>query len=167
MGVQIARYLQSVLHPSILSSAFSCSSLSRKSFMAAYTSYWRSKRVFVLGPSHHVYLDHCALSACAYYSTPLGKLTLDTDVLKEIYKSGEKFGWMSLDTDEDEHSIEMHLPYIYKVLDLVGKVCSVKVVPIMVGAINTNKEKAYGEVLAKYLRDPENVFVISSDFCHW
>ncbi|KAF8253816.1 UPF0103-domain-containing protein [Wilcoxina mikolae CBS 423.85] len=126
-----------------------------------------AKRVFVLGPSHHVYLDRCDLSECRYYSTPLGNLTLDTDVLKEIHESGEKFGWMSLETDENEHSIEMHLPYIYKVLDLAGKVDTVKVVPIMVGAINTQKEKAYGQVLAKYLRDPENVFVISSDFCHW
>lgn len=121
----------------------------------------------MLGPSHHVYLDFCALSECHYYRTPLGNLTLDTDLLKEIRQSSEKFGWMSLQTDEDEHSIEMHLPYIYKVLHLAGKVDSVKVVPILVGAISTSKEKAYGAVLAKYLRDPENLFVISSDFCHW
>jgi len=127
----------------------------------------RRKRVFILGPSHHVYIDHCALSACKYYATPLGNLTLDTGTLQEIHDCGETFGWMTQGTDEDEHSIEMHLPYIYKILDLAGKVDSVKVVPIMVGAINPGKEKVYGKVLAKYLKDPENVFVISSDFCHW
>lgn len=33
-----------------------------------------------------------------------------------------KFATMSMDVDEDEHSIEMHLPFIYKVgiLDSVG-----------------------------------------------
>ena len=28
-------------------------------------------------------------------------------------------------------------------------------------------EAAYGQALAPYLDDPRNVFVISSDFCHW
>jgi len=36
-----------------------------------------SKRVFILGPSHHVYLDGCALSKCTEYATPLGSLPLD------------------------------------------------------------------------------------------
>jgi hypothetical protein len=36
-----------------------------------------SKRVFILGPSHHVYLDGCALSKCKEYATPLGPLPLD------------------------------------------------------------------------------------------
>ena len=28
-------------------------------------------------------------------------------------------------------------------------------------------EAVYGQALAPYLDDPGNVFVISSDFCHW
>ena len=28
-------------------------------------------------------------------------------------------------------------------------------------------EARYGELLARYLDDPGNLFVISSDFCHW
>lgn len=28
-------------------------------------------------------------------------------------------------------------------------------------------EAAYGALLAPYLDDPSNLFVISSDFCHW
>ena len=36
-----------------------------------------SKRVFILGPSHHVYLDGCALSKCTEYATPIGSLPLD------------------------------------------------------------------------------------------
>jgi len=40
-------------------------------------------------------------------------------------------------------------------------------VPIMVGATSESKEKEYGKVLAPYLDNKENLFVISSDFCHW
>ena len=42
-----------------------------------------------------------------------------------------------------------------------------KVVPILVGNTNAEKEVLYGKLLAPYLQDPETVFVISSDFCHW
>lgn len=29
----------------------------------------------------------------------------------------QHFSWMDMKTDEDEHSIEMHLPYIAKVME--------------------------------------------------
>jgi MEMO1 family protein len=37
----------------------------------------------------------------------------------------------------------------------------------MVGGISSDKEKMYGEILAKYFTRPDVLFVISSDFCHW
>jgi predicted class III extradiol MEMO1 family dioxygenase len=36
-----------------------------------------STRVYILGPSHHLYLDGCALSGCSTYETPIGSLPLD------------------------------------------------------------------------------------------
>ncbi|MPD04679.1 Protein MEMO1 [Portunus trituberculatus] len=35
------------------------------------------KRVFILGPSHHVRLSGCALSSLTKYRTPLYDLTVD------------------------------------------------------------------------------------------
>lgn len=29
------------------------------------------------------------------------------------------------------------------------------------------KQMHYGKIFAKYLKEPENLFIISSDFCHW
>lgn len=97
---------------------------------------WNRKRVFILGPSHHVRLSGCALSSVAKYRTPFYDLTIDTQgkqnhchnfiikntqsllflVYKELQGTG-CFEWMNLETDEDEHSIEMHLPYIAKVFE--------------------------------------------------
>jgi len=31
----------------------------------------------------------------------------------------------------------------------------------------TRSEASYGAILAPYLEDPSNCFIISSDFCHW
>ncbi|XP_037072805.1 protein MEMO1-like isoform X2 [Pollicipes pollicipes] len=122
------------------------------------------KRVFILGPSHHVRLSGCALSSTLKYSTPLYDLTLDQGVYDQLYAT-EQFERMSLSTDEDEHSIEMHLPYIAKVMEnFKGQFT---IVPVLVGSLTPEKEARYGRLLAPYLADPANLFVVSSDFCHW
>jgi AmmeMemoRadiSam system protein B len=85
-------------------------------------------------------------------------------VIAELKATGQ-FESMSKQTDEDEHSIEMHLPYIYKIME--DKAGEYTIVPILVGALNRLREEFYGKLLAPYLADSENLFVISSDFCHW
>jgi hypothetical protein len=118
--------------------------------------------VFILGPSHHVYLDGCALSKCTQYQTPIGNLPLDLDTIKELRSTG-KFSDMSLHTDEGEHSIELHLPYVRKVFEGMD----IAIVPILVGGIDQDKESAFGRLLAPYLSRADTFCVVSSDFCHW
>ncbi|XP_041420378.1 protein MEMO1 isoform X3 [Xenopus laevis] len=85
-------------------------------------------------------------------------------VYGELWKTG-MFERMSLQTDEDEHSIEMHLPYIAKTME--SHKDDVTIVPVLVGALSESKEQEFGKLFSKYLADPTNLFVISSDFCHW
>ena len=73
--------------------------------------------MFVLGPSHHHYLTGAATTACDKYATPIGDLTVDTALVREI-KQAWRLDTMSRQVDEDEHSLEMHLPYVYKMLSL-------------------------------------------------
>ncbi|XP_058195539.1 uncharacterized protein LOC131311919 [Rhododendron vialii] len=119
-------------------------------------------RVFLLGPSHHYYTPKCALSRATVYKTPIGDLPIDLEVIEELKATG-KFELMDLQVDEAEHSMEMHLPYLAKVFHGY----SVKVVPILVGAVSAENEAMYGELLAKYVDDSNNFFSVSSDFCHW
>lgn len=100
------------------------------------STYWRtvpkiSRRVFVLGPSHHAYLDGCAVTKCSTYATPVGNLPIDHDsetlpltkslfqlhrliilallrhaAVKEL-EATRQFSQMAHGTDEDEHSIEV------------------------------------------------------------
>jgi predicted class III extradiol MEMO1 family dioxygenase len=90
------------------------------------------------------------------------------------------FSDMSLRTDEDEHSIEMHLPYVRKVFaGQVGQYYNsyqpltklsrldIKIVPILVGTIDKITQAKYGAALAPYLAEPDTICIISSDFCHW
>mmetsp|Transcript_11384 Transcript_11384/g.34219 ORF Transcript_11384/g.34219 Transcript_11384/m.34219 type:complete len:242 (-) Transcript_11384:575-1300(-) len=122
----------------------------------------RIKRVFLLGPSHHVYSPHCLLSGLSTYSTPLGDIRIDQEVYEELLATGH-FKTMPRAADEAEHSLELQMPFIAHVF----RDTRVTLVPIMVGAITYESEAKYGAALAPYLDDPGNMFVISSDFCHW
>ncbi|KAF2501539.1 UPF0103-domain-containing protein [Lophium mytilinum] len=128
----------------------------------------KTKRIFLLGPSHHHYLSGCALSQCDTLETPLGNLQVDKATVAELHRKGS-FDKMSRSVDEAEHSLEMHLPYIYKVLSRTFSTPSSfpPITPILVGATTATSESAYGALLAPYLADPTSTFIISSDFCHW
>ena len=122
--------------------------------------------ILVLHPSHHVYLDGCALSGASAIETPLGNMSVDDELRQKLYRTG-RFSVMDRQTDEDEHSGELHYPYIVKSCIDAGVVGSTKILPIMVGAVNENTELAFGRLLAPIVADPSVITVVSSDFCHW
>ncbi|KAL9952452.1 hypothetical protein ACROYT_G039711 [Oculina patagonica] len=122
------------------------------------------KRIFILGPSHHMYLPGCAITSLTQYQTPLYNISIDTEVNSELYATGE-FEKLNQANDETEHSIELHLPYIAKVME--SKKDQFKIVPILVGSLTRETEAKFGRLLSKYLIRPDNFFVVSSDFCHW
>lgn len=39
--------------------------------------------------------------------------------------------------------------------------------PLLTLSLPPAAEAAYGALLAPYLADPSNLFIVSSDFCHW
>ncbi|KAJ4419702.1 hypothetical protein N0V85_000873 [Neurospora sp. IMI 360204] len=127
------------------------------------------KRVFLLGPSHTFYLKGCALSTFGKYSTPFGDLAVDGEAVDELMKT-QKFSPIPVEYDIQEHCLEMHLPYLWKRLEqTLGSDSSrfPPIVPVLVGDLSADGEKAIGALLAPYLADRKNAFIISSDFCHW
>jgi AmmeMemoRadiSam system protein B len=70
----------------------------------------------------------------------------------------------------NEHSLEMHIPYLWKRLEQTFGDDSSKyppIVPILVGDASEQEEKSFGQLLSQYLKDPETAWIVSSDFCHW
>jgi AmmeMemoRadiSam system protein B len=131
------------------------------------------KRIFLLGPSHHHSLATIAFPEVTTYTTPLSDdpLPLDSETISNLRSSSSSFETMSRRVDEREHSMELHLPYIHRRLQLEFPDRPTSqyppLVPIMVGSTSADTERAVGTLLAPYLADPCNVFLISSDFCHW
>ncbi|KAH6681037.1 MEMO1 family [Plectosphaerella plurivora] len=129
----------------------------------------KAKRVFVLGPSHTFYLHGCAVTGYHNYGTPFGNLRVDRDVIDSIRKEPD-ITVIPTRNDDREHSLEMHLPYLWVRLEQTfgsSPDAFPPVVPIMVGDGDKDEERRSGAWLAKYLADPENAFIVSSDFCHW
>lgn len=101
------------------------------------------------------------LSCFDKYETPLGDVPVDTHVIKGLKATG-LFKMMSPKIDEDEHSFEMHAPFIYKISR-----GAIPIVPIMLGTTDAAYDRKLAEILTGYFKDPTNAFAISTDFCHW
>lgn len=134
------------------------------------------KTIVVLHPAHHVYLDACAVSGASRIDTPLGNMVVNDTLRQRMLQLNNtnkniQFSTMDQPTDEEEHSGEMHYPYIVKsCLDAGGSslLSSMQILPIMVGATNENQEQAYGQALGPILLDdPAILTIVSTDFCHW
>lgn len=59
----------------------------------------------------------------------------------------------------------MHIPYIKKVFSDAGQ--DFKLLPMMVGQVPNKNMPLYAKALQSLFLDPQTLFVISSDFCHW
>lgn len=129
-----------------------------------------SGTVVVLHPSHHVYLDGCAISGASVIETPICNLPVDKSLRSELLQTGE-FSTMSQNIDEMEHSGEMQYPYIAQIYTEVksnsrkNTISPIHILPIMVGA--TSQSKHFGHLLAPILSRSNIFTVISTDFCHW
>ncbi|OMJ19726.1 Protein MEMO1-like protein [Smittium culicis] len=123
--------------------------------------------------------EECSLTSFDEWETPLGNLIVDKDsklysllyalnnimlLIKELVEK-EEFVRMTNSEEEDEHSLEMQVPFLAHVFS--SKLAEIKIVPIVVGNLSSSSEHRYGKVLSEYLSNEENFFVVSSDFCHW
>lgn len=124
-----------------------------------------TRRVVLLGPSHHAVTRAPHLSAAAAYATPLGDLVVDAGTVAALGAGGGGFASLDAGTDEAEHSLELHAPWLAHAF--AGRLADVRLVPIMVGALDDAAEAAAAAALAPLLADPATLFVASTDFCHW
>lgn len=117
------------------------------------------RRVIVLGPSHRLPLTNAAvLSDATHYATPLGETPLDLDFIAALQKS--PLFRVDGRADEGEHSVQIELPLLQKVLT------DFQLVPIVVGQIDAATARAMGRALHDLL-DEQTLLVVSSDFTHY
>ena len=119
------------------------------------------KRIFLLGPSHHEWLDGASVNTEAdYYATPLGNVKVDRETARCITDADSVFSYQPKAHDR-EHCLEVQLPFLQRRLGDVPPI-----VPIIISTNDFNKLKRIAHVLKPYFTE-ENLFVISSDFSHY
>ena len=118
------------------------------------------KRIFLLGPSHHEWLDGASVNTEAdYYATPLGKVKVDRETALQLTKDS-LFNYRP-EAHDREHCLEVQLPFLQRRLGEVPPI-----VPIIIATNDYEKLQRMAAVLKPYFTD-ENLFVISSDFSHY
>ena len=119
------------------------------------------KRIFLLGPSHHEWLDGASVNTeFDYYSTPLGNVKVDVETAQKLIEADSVFSYRAKAHDR-EHCLEVQLPFLQRRFKDVPAI-----VPIIISTNDYRKLKRIAEVLKPYLTE-DNLFVISSDFSHY
>ena len=114
------------------------------------------KRVVLLGPCHRVAVQGLALSDADAFETPLGQIPVDKEASAEILKLAQVEVFDA--THEQEHSLEVHLPFLQVVLD------DFSIVPLVVG-VATPEDVA--DVIEALWGGDETLIVVSSDLSHY
>ena len=125
------------------------------------------KRIFLLGPSHHEWLDGASVNTEAdYYATPLGKLKVDRETALALTAADSVFRYHP-EAHDREHCLEVQLPFLQRFFTRHSSLKDVPpIVPIIISTNDFRKLKRIAEVLKPYLTG-ENLFIVSSDFSHY
>jgi AmmeMemoRadiSam system protein B len=114
------------------------------------------KRVILLGPTHRVAVNGIAVPEASAFAMPLGNIPLDLDAIAQLRDLPQIV--FSDRVHAQEHSLEVHLPFLQRVLG------DFKLVPLAVGEASP---QAVAEVLDRLWGGPETLIVISSDLSHF
>ena len=115
-----------------------------------------TRRVVVVGPSHHFNFAGLAITRAAAFRTPLGTVPVDAVALDRI-ASGPRVQPIE-EAHRVEHSLEVMLPFLQMTLK------EFTLVPIVSGNVS---DQEMGEALELLWDRPDTRFIISSDLSHY
>lgn len=113
-------------------------------------------RVVLLGPSHRVPVLGIASSARNYFQTPLGDIPLDGDAISQLNQL--PFVQENEQAHSQEHSLEVQLPFLQKILP------DFKLVPLVLGQVSDQQVE---QVIEMLWHQQDTLFLLSSDLSHY
>ncbi len=119
------------------------------------------KNIFLIGTSHHTYLNGASVYYHGEYQIPGTKIKVNEQIAKDLIKKHQVFLFKE-EAHVYEHTLEVQLPFLtYK----LGT--DFKIIPIIIGTENISKIKEIATALKPYFGQKENLFVISTDLSHY
>lgn len=114
--------------------------------------------IAVVSPMHNYHPAPILSSAHSAYSTPLGAIAIDHDLLEDIARQIP----LTLVANDQEHSLEIELPFLQRALN-----GSFKLLPLMVRSGRLEDCELIGAALAKTLSGKKFLLVASTDLSHF
>jgi len=117
------------------------------------------KKVIILAPSHHVGFRGASIPGYTHFETPMGevKVSSDAGLLKKESKIIQSIDLI----EEKEHSLEIQLPFLQKVLG-----SGFEIIPMVLGDLSEADRTTLAGILTKHL-DSETLLVVSTDLSHY
>ena len=116
----------------------------------------RVRRVVLAGPAHRVHVEGAAIPSVNAFGSPLGAVPLDRGALAHLAKL--PFVEVSDRAHAQEHSVEVHLPFLQSVLG------EFSLVPVVVGDASPEEMASLFDAV---WGGAETLVVVSSDLSHY
>jgi len=120
--------------------------------------------VAVVSPMHYPYNEPLLTTAHDAYETPLGIIPVDAEAVQTLSDLLEKelgYGLSRIRRDR-EHSLEIELPFLQRVIE-----SEFKLLPVMVRDQSQRVTRSLGQCLAETLRTRKALLVASTDLSHF
>ncbi|MFQ5905987.1 MAG: AmmeMemoRadiSam system protein B [bacterium] len=115
--------------------------------------------VVLVGPSHYSYFEGVALYTGDLWRTPLGQVMLDDEITSRILESCPAAASMP-SVHEEEHSLEVQLPFLQKVLR------DFKIVPVVISFRSAGDAATLARSIVAACSGRSSLLVASSDLYH-
>ncbi|MCK4809457.1 MAG: AmmeMemoRadiSam system protein B [Candidatus Omnitrophica bacterium] len=115
--------------------------------------------VIILAPTHNYYFEGVSIYPQGFFQTPLGNLEVDSELAREF--KNLNFVQFKKEYFNREHSVEVELPFIRKVMG------EVKIVPVIFGSVGYEEMEHLAEKLFRISSRRNIIIVVSTDLSHY
>ncbi len=120
----------------------------------------RFDRVLILAPSHRVSFAGASIYNLGGYRTPLGIVSLDGELIDELYKHAALIRF-NPQADSEEHSLEIQLPFLQVALE------TFRLTPVIMGTQRYDFCLKLAEAIAEACKGKRVLIIASSDLSHY
>lgn len=113
-------------------------------------------KIVLLGPAHRLYFKGIAYDPVDKFSTPLGEIEQDKELLTQILDL--PYVYSLPEAHQNEHCLEVQLPFCQMVFR------KFKILPLVIGETNPND---VAQLLTRIWGSDDTLIVISSDLSHY
>jgi len=118
------------------------------------------KTVVVVAPSHREFFEDVSVFEGSAYATPLGEIAVDRDLRNELLEASPVVH-ASLAGHRNEHAVEVHLPFLQKMLTHFS------LLPLVIGHQTPEVCFGLGKALGDILKGRDALVVASTDLSHF